>query len=164
MRRRLFERLEQRVLRLLDQGVGLVDDHHAPPGLERPEVGLIDDARTVSILIEPESPGASRTTSGCTPRAMRRHDGHCPQPSRSSRSVVFGSVQLIAWASSSATRFLPTPAGPANSSAGGSVSRAIARDSRVTSRRWPTTCSRGIRDLRSWSLCVALVRPRSWPD
>ena len=101
-------------------------------------------ARTVSILIDPLSPGATTTTSGWAPRAMRRHAAQAPQASRSSPSSGRGAVQLMAVASATATRFLPTPAGPASSSAGGSVSRATARDSSATSRRWPTTSRKGI--------------------
>ncbi len=43
----------------------------------------------------------------------------------------------MASAIATAVRRLPTPAGPASSSDGGSVSRAIARESSATRRRWP---------------------------
>ena len=78
---------------------------------------------------------------------MRRHDAHFPHASRSNSLVTTGSRQFAARAIASATRRLPTPAGPASSSAGGSVLRAIARDSNVNRRRWPITSG-----YRTWNL------------
>ena len=53
--------------------------------------------------------------------------------------AVTGVRQLRVRAIATAVRRLPTPAGPAKSSDGGSVSCATARDSSETSRRCPTT-------------------------
>jgi hypothetical protein len=44
-------------------------------------------------------------------------------------------MQFTASATATATRRLPTPAGPAKSNDGGSVPRAMARDNSETSRR-----------------------------
>ena len=62
--RHFLERLQERVLRRIDEGVSLVDDHHAPAGLEGRYPARSTTSRTASILIEPVSPGSIRMTSG----------------------------------------------------------------------------------------------------
>ncbi len=112
-------------------------------------------SRTCSILIEPISPGSMTMTSGCTPRWIRRQAGHSPQASRAGSAASLsvrlepdttsccGLRQFTASAIAKAVRRLPTPAGPASSSAGGSVSRATAPESSVKRRRWPTIVRKG---------------------
>src|SRR5688572_13787321 len=58
-------------------------------------------------------------------------------------AVTTGFRQLMVSASATAMRRLPTPEPPANSKAGGSVSRATARDSSETIRRWPMMSRKG---------------------
>ncbi len=97
--------------------VRLVDDDDAPARLERPVAGARSmTSRTCSILIVPVSPGSRMMTSGCTPRAMRRHDGALAAgvalEDRVARApCAMRSRQLIACASATAVRRLPTPAG-----------------------------------------------------
>src|SRR5205814_2347091 len=56
-RRRLLERLQQRVLRLHDERVCFVDDDDAAPSLERPVVGALDD---VADLIDLDRAAVAR--------------------------------------------------------------------------------------------------------
>src|SRR5688572_9616552 len=58
-------------------------------------------------------------------------------------AVTTGFRQLMVSASATAMRRLPTPGPPAKSKAGGSVSRATARDSSETIRRWPMMSRKG---------------------
>src|SRR5471032_2603308 len=99
----------------------------------------------------PLSPGDTKRTSGCTPRAMRVHAGHTPHASTPEPGTLnpepascLTSRQLSACAIASAARCLPTPAGPANNRLGGSVLPATERDSKSISRTWPTTSLKGI--------------------
>src|SRR3954467_5224466 len=84
---------------------------------------------------------------------MRRHAAHSPHASRSKASLDRGCRQFTAAPAALAMRRLPTPAGPASRSDGGRESCAIARDSSVTTRRWPMIEEKGtggfvIRDSR----------------
>src|SRR5476651_1175333 len=99
----------------------------------------------------PLSPGDTKRTSGCTPRAMRVHAGHTPHASTPEPGTLnpepascLTSRQLSACATASAARCLPTPAGPANNRLGGSVLPATERDSKSISRTWPTTSLKGM--------------------
>ena len=66
-------------------------------------------ARTCSILIDPLSPGSIVITSGCAPRAMRRHTAHWPHapPVHPSLRGRFSSCAIEI-----AVSRLPTPSGP----------------------------------------------------
>ena len=72
--RRLLERLQQRVLRLLVHPLGLGDHEHAPGSLERPQRHLADD---LAFARRPRGSRARRVArpsfrSGCTPAITRR--------------------------------------------------------------------------------------------
>src|SRR5262245_38866487 len=97
-------------------------------------------ARTSSIFIEPVSPGSMIWTSGYVPRTIRRQAAHSPQPSRANPSrSANGVTQLNACATAIAANFLPTPSGPERTRLGISESVAMARDSRLNTRRCPAT-------------------------
>ena len=118
-RRRLFERLEQRVLRRGDERVGLVDDHDAAASFERPVRGAIDDVAHLIDLDRRRCRPARRTrTSGCTPRAMRVHAAQTPQASSSELGTSeCGSRQLSACATASAVEALADAGRPGENQA-----------------------------------------------
>ena len=144
--RRLFERLEQRVLRRRTKRIRLLDDRDAAATFKRAVHRLVD-GRT--HLLDLDGSGFTWLESSAhrdtTPRTMRRHAGHSPHPSwrESSRSLMAG-TQFSAWATATAVSRLPTPSGPEKIRLGVSVSRAIARESSVSSRRWPMTSRKGM--------------------
>ena len=107
-------------------------------------------ALTCSILIEPVSPGSIVWTSACMPRANTAACGadatridpiDALEVCSASRVTPRGGsldVQFNTCAMEIAVNRLPTPSGPESTRLGVNVSRAIARDSRVSRRRWPT--------------------------
>ena len=107
-------------------------------------------ARTCSILMDPVSPGSIVCTSACAPRTMRGRRHHGVDDSSAKRQVRL--VAIAAWprCSSAPARprrrsaVLPTPSGPEKIRLGVSESRAIACESRLSSRRWPTTSRNGM--------------------
>ena len=99
-RRRLLERLQQRVLRFDQQRVGLVDDHDPAPAFERTVGGALD---RVADLIDLDRAGLARLDQRARRRGRR---GRCacrrrtsPHASRPSPSTATGVRQLRSCAS-----------------------------------------------------------------
>ena len=135
-RRRLLERLQQRILRLGVQRVRVVHDHDAAPALERPICRALDrfahlidldDARIAWLENQDVGVHASRDPLA---RARAR-----PPLSVSPVRLATGPVQFINWASATAAIRFPTPSGPAKIRLGGKVPRVAARA--IRSSRWP---------------------------
>ena len=87
-RGRLLEGLEQRILRLDHQPVGVVDDDDAaaPPRTDGTRPAR-PPPRTASTLIVPVSPGATASTSACTPSR--------DPPARGTRSATLGNAGAV---------------------------------------------------------------------
>ena len=166
-RRRLLERLEERVLRAFGEGVGIADDDHAPPALEGP---------VAAVRRGPRAPASTLIVAGVVGRQRDDVDVHVAgdalaRPARAAGIAVDRRLgSSAACARACATRHFPTPAGPAKSSAGGSEPRLSARRRAgpagavcpMTSRNGIGGGSyrgRRVAGRRSLGLLVGLVRP-----
>ena len=145
-RGRLFQRLQQRVLRRGLHRIGLVHDHDAPAAFERP-VGAALDRR--ARLIDFDRAGVARLD--------HQHVGmHAARDAPAGRAVSArvgrelavagrpGSAQLNSCASAIAASRFPTPSGPAKMRLGGREPRTAARAVRSSRRRCPARSRNGM--------------------
>ena len=129
-RRRLLERLQQRVLGGGHERVRFIDDHDPPAAFERPVGRAIDDVAHLIDLdgaavarLDDQHVGMNAASDARAGRARRRTHRSEPLRRRSAgdvrrrRSTV---GQFSAWAVATASRRLPTPEGPARIRLGGS--------------------------------------------
>ena len=145
-RGRLLQRLQEGVLRRRHEQLGVVDDDHPAPPLERTVAHLLD---RLPHLVDGDRPPSRRARGPARPD---KHPSRCagrrstaPQPSTSRPEAPRRGVpQLRACAMAVATNRLPTPPGPVSSTLGGSESLAMAREMRDTIARWPTISSNGM--------------------